>query len=97
MNTISPQVQSDLAQQRHDIAFDAAAVEACRRSPNTDRLDTSLLAAKLHAKRSADESRVPQTIFRTPHTDGWWHTHSFARLLEKAEVFATILPACYFH
>jgi hypothetical protein len=97
MNAMSTQLQCDLAEKQHDNALDAAAVETCRRSPNTDRLDTSLLAAKLHAKRSADESSVPQTIFRTPHTDGWWHTHSFARLLEKAEVFATILPACYFH
>ena len=96
MNAISQQLQAMPAEQQHDSALDAAAVETCLRSPNTDRLDTSLLAAKLYAKRSADESSMPQTIFRTVDTSGWWHTHAFARVLEKAEVFATILPARFF-
>jgi len=95
MNATSTQIQSDAAQ-RHDMALELAAVEACHRSPNTDRLDTSLLAAKLYAKRGADSSGLPQTIFRTADTAGWWHTHCHARVLEKAEVFATILPARYF-
>jgi len=95
MNANSPQIQSDAAQQ-HDIALEMAAAEACHRSPNIDRLDTSLLAAKLYAKRGADASSLPQTIFRTPQTAGWWHTHCHARVLEKAEVFVTILPARYF-
>lgn len=95
MNATSTQIQSDAAQQ-HDIALDLAATEAFGRSPNTDRLDTSLLAAKLYAKRGADTSSLPQTIFRTPETSGWWHTHCHARVLDKAEVFVTILPARYF-
>lgn len=95
MTATSTQIQSDAAQQ-HDTALETAAAETCRRSPNTDRLDTSLLAAKLYAKRGADASSLPQTIFRTPETAGWWHTHCHARVLEKAEVFATILPARYF-
>jgi hypothetical protein len=95
MNATSTQIQSDAAQQ-HDMAIDMAAADTCRRSPNTDRLDTSLLAAKLYAKRGADASCLPQTIFRTPDTAGWWHTHCHARVLEKAEVFATILPSRYF-
>jgi hypothetical protein len=95
MNATSTQIQSDAAQQ-DDSALEMAAAGACGRSPNTDRLDTSLLAAKLYAMRGADTSWLPQTIFRTPETAGWWHTHCHARVLEKAEVFATILPARYF-
>jgi hypothetical protein len=95
MNATSTQTQPDAAQQ-HDIAIDMAAAETCRRSPNKDSIDTSLLAAKLYAKRGADSSSLPQTIFRTADTAGWWHTHCHARVLEKAEVFATILPARYF-
>lgn len=95
MNATSTQIQSNAAQQ-HDIAIDMAAAETCRRSPNKDSIDTSLLAAKLYAMRGADSSWLPQTIFRTPETAGWWHTHCHARVLEKAEVFATILPARYF-
>jgi hypothetical protein len=96
MNTTSSQQQSNEAQMRHDLALELAAAETCRRSPNLDRLDTSLLVAKLHAARSADEFCLPQTIFRTAETSGWWHTNSLARVLDKAEVFATILPARYF-
>lgn len=96
MNANSKQLQSGEAQQQHDNALEMAAVETCRRSPNLDRLDTSLLVAKLHAKRSADEFCLPQTIFRTSDSAGWWHTNSLARVLEKAELFATILPARYF-
>lgn len=95
MNATSTQIQSDASQQ-HGMAIDMAAAEACRRLPNKDSIDTSLLAAKLYAKRRADASSLPQTIFRTPDTAGWWHTHYHARLLAKAEVFVTILPARYF-
>jgi hypothetical protein len=95
MNATSTQIQSDAAQQ-HDTVLEMDAAETCRRSPNLDRLDIDLLIAKLHAARSADEFSMPQTIFRTPDTAGWWHTHSFARVLDKAEVFATILPGRYF-
>jgi len=94
MNANSTQAQSNEAQ--HDAALDLAAIEVCRISPNKDRLDTSLLAAKLHARRKADEFMLPQTIFRNSDTAGWWHTNSFASVLAKAEVFATILPARYF-
>lgn len=96
MNANSTQIQSNQAQQQNETALEIAADETCRRSPNLDRLDTSLLVAKLHAKRSADEFCLPQTIFRTAESGGWWHTNSLARVLDKAEVFATILPARYF-
>jgi hypothetical protein len=96
MNANSTQAQSNEAQHQHDSALELAATETCRGSPNSDRLDTGLLAAKLHAKRKADEFMLPQTIFRTPDTAGWWHTNPFASVLTKAEVFATILPARYF-
>ena len=77
MNATFTQIQSDAAQQ-HNIAFEMAAAEVSRRSPNTDRLDPSLLAAKLCAECGADSSSLPQTIFRTPGTAGWWHTHCHA-------------------
>lgn len=96
MNANSTQQQSHDAQQQHDRALELAAVETCQRSSKTDRLDTSVLAAKLHAARTANESMLPQTIFRTPDTAGWWHTHCHSRLLSRAEVFATILPTRYF-
>ena len=96
MNANSTDTQSDEAQQQHRISLEISAAEICRRSPNMDRLDTSVLAAKLHAVRSADAFSMPQTIFRTRDTAGWWHTHSYARVLANAELFATILPARYF-
>jgi hypothetical protein len=96
MSTTSTQTQSHDAQQWHELALHQAAADTCARSPNRDRIDTSVLAAKLHAARAADETMMPQTIFRTPDTSGWWHTNCHARVLTKAEVFATILPARYF-
>ena len=96
MNANSTQLQSNNAQHEHNLALEMAAAETCRNSPNVDRLDTSVLAAKLHAARSSDESMLPQTIFRTPDTAGWWHTNCHSRLLNKAEVFVTILPTRYF-
>jgi len=96
MHTNSARVQSNDARLQHDRAIDLAAAETCQRSPNQDRLDTSVLAAKLRAAISANESMLPQTIFRTADTAGWWHTNCFSRLLGKAEVFATILPSRYF-
>ena len=96
MTATSTQLPFHEAQQWHDLALHQAASDACARSPNRDRIDTSLLAAKLHAVRSADETMLPQTIFRTPDTSGWWHTNCHARVLAKAEVVATILPARYF-
>ncbi|WP_233874184.1 hypothetical protein [Paraburkholderia adhaesiva] len=58
------------------------------------RLDT----ATGIATRAADDSRLPQTIFRTPDTAGWTHTNSLARILDSrhCEVFVTILPRHYF-
>jgi hypothetical protein len=96
MNANFTQQQSNEAHLQHDLALELAASETCRSSPNKDRVDTNLLAAKLRAVHKADEFMVPQTIFRTPDTAGWWHTNSFASLLAKAEVFATILPSRYF-
>lgn len=96
MLTNPVQVQSNDAHLQHDRVIEQAAVETCLRSPNLDRLDSSVLTAKLRAAASANESMLPQTIFRTPNASGWWHTNCFSRLLNKAEVFATILPARYF-
>jgi hypothetical protein len=96
MTANSTQHQSNQAKLQHDLSLEMAASETGRHSANLDRLDTSLLVAKLHAARSADKFMIPQTIFRTPDTSGWWHTNSLARVLTKAEVFATILPSRYF-
>ena len=96
MNANSTQPPSNEAQQ-HNLALEFAAAETCRRSPNLHRHETGLLVAKLHAAHSADEFMLPQTIYRSPDSSGWWHTNSLAPLLAKAEVFATILPARYFH
>ena len=96
MSVTSTQLQSNEAQQWHDLALHQAAIDTCAQSPNGDRIDTTLLAAKLHVVRSADETSLPQTIFRTVDTAGWWHTNCHSRLLAKAEVFATILPRRYF-
>lgn len=95
MTAYSTQPQSNEAQQ-HNLALEFAASETCRRSPNLDRLDTSLLAAKLHAERSADEFVMPQTIFRSLDSSGWWHTNPFASVLRNSEIFVTILPERYF-
>jgi hypothetical protein len=65
----------------------AAAVYSC---------EVPLLAARLSAMRAADEHGLPMTVYRTKETHGWAYTNPISRVLNKAEVFVTILPARFF-
>jgi len=65
----------------------AAAVYSC---------EFPLLAARLSAMRAADEHGLPMTVYRTADTHGWAYTNPISRVLHKAEVFVTILPARFF-
>lgn len=65
----------------------AAAVYSC---------EVPLLAARLSAMRAADEHGFPMTVYRTEETHGWAYTNPMSRVLNKAEVFVTILPARFF-
>lgn len=62
-----------------------------------DHVEISVLAAKLYALEAANKAGIPKTIFRTENTSGWWHINPDSKLLSKAEVLVTILPAQYFH
>jgi uncharacterized protein YkwD len=65
----------------------AAAVYSC---------EVPLLAASLSAKRAADEHCLPMTVYRNADSHGWAFTNPISRVLHKAEVFVTILPARFF-
>jgi hypothetical protein len=65
----------------------AAAVYSC---------EFPLVAARLAAMRAADEHCLPMTVYRNADTHGWTFTNPIARVLHKAEVFVTILPARFF-
>lgn len=65
----------------------AAAVYSC---------EFPLVAARLAAMRAADEHCLPMTVYRNADTHGWAFTNPIARVLHKAEVFVTILPARFF-
>jgi len=55
-----------------------------------------LIAARLSATRAAEEQGLPMTVYRTSDTHGWAYTDPISRVLDKAEVFVTILPARFF-
>jgi hypothetical protein len=65
----------------------AAAVYSC---------EVPLLAARLGAMRAADEHCLPMTVYRNEDTHGWAFTNPIARVLQKSEVFVTILPSRFF-
>lgn len=46
----------------------------------------------------ADASGLPQTVFRTPDTNGWTCTNALAGILkqQRSEVLVTILPRRYY-
>lgn len=58
--------------------------------------DTSLASATVHAETMADDTGLPQTVYRNENSGGWWHTNSLADLLRNADVFMTALPKRYF-
>lgn len=59
--------------------------------------DTKQAEAIDAATRAATSIGLPQTVYRNADSAGWWHTNPFARLLDRAELALTMLPANYFH
>lgn len=57
----------------------------------------SLFCARLYAVRAADESGVPQTVFRDVRTGGWSYSNWLTQMSCNAETSVTILPRQYFH
>lgn len=47
------------------------------------------------ASRSADQTGLPQTVYRNQDTCGWTNTNAFAGVLNRSTVFATMMPASY--
>lgn len=59
-------------------------------------MDTTLEEAQAAAAKFSDESGLPQTVYRSKNSGGWWHTNPLASLLASAEVLVTVLPLRYF-
>ena len=68
-----------------------------RSGPLTDPTFFKLESAIACAKSAADQFGLPQTVFLSPDTNGWWHTHSLARILSAPStlVHVTMMPARY--
>lgn len=58
--------------------------------------DTKQEEAVAHATMCSDKFGMPQTVYKNADSGGWWHTNAFARLLERAQVFVTMLPENYY-
>ena len=60
--------------------------------------DTSKHEAIEHAHATANESMLPQTVYRDRDSGGWWHINFAARRLEQrgCELLVTVLPRRYF-
>jgi hypothetical protein len=61
-----------------------------------DSCDFKFVDAVEHAGRSADSSGLPQTVFTSASSGGWWHTNTFAACLQRAQMTVTVLPVRYF-
>lgn len=48
------------------------------------------------ATKAADDYTLPQTVYRNADTCGWANTNFLAPVLDRSELFVTILPARYF-
>lgn len=59
-------------------------------------LDTSALEALRHAVMSADKYELPQTVFHKAGWGGWNHAHPYAKVLDTATSWVSILPATYY-
>lgn len=59
--------------------------------------ETKVGEAIVCAEQAANESMLPQTVFRDAESGGWWHTHAMALRLAKAECIRTVLPVRYFN
>ena len=64
------------------------------------RIDNYFEMTKDHAlanvRRMADQSSLPQTVFRKLGKYAWWHAHPLCRLHETVELQLRLLPANYF-
>ena len=60
-------------------------------------VETTLENAIEQAKSCADQSMLPQTVYRSQESVGWWHTSTGANILLTSELFVTILPNRFFH
>ncbi len=58
--------------------------------------DVRLEEAIQMARRSADETGLPQTVYRDGDSGGWSHTNAFANRLATADLAVTALPMRYF-
>ncbi|QJE03700.1 hypothetical protein HH212_26765 (plasmid) [Massilia forsythiae] len=76
--------------------FESSFAAYTSRAASVYSCEVPLLAARLGAMRAADETGLPMTVFRTADTHGWAYTNPISRVLHKAEVFVTILPARFF-
>jgi len=76
--------------------FESSVAAYTGRSAAVYSCEVPLLAARLSAMRAADEHGLPMTVYRNANTHGWAFTNPIARVLHKAEVFVTILPARFF-
>lgn len=76
--------------------FDSSFAEHTSRAATVYSDEVPLLAARLSAMRDADKFCLPMTVYRNETSYGWTYTNPLATLLNKAEVFVTILPARYF-
>lgn len=65
--------------------------------PATDATFFRIESAITCAREAADKFGLPQTVFLSPDTNGWWHTHSLARILSMPTtvVHVTMMPARY--
>ena len=59
-------------------------------------MDTTLEEAQAAGTAFAAQCCLPQTIYRSKSSGGWWHTNALANRLASAEVFMTVLPPRYF-
>jgi hypothetical protein len=66
------------------------------RAKQLKRWETKVDEAVALAEEAANVSMLPQTVFRDADSGGWWHTHSMATRLAKAECNRTVLPERYF-
>jgi len=63
--------------------------------PN-DPCATSLPSAVSLAARAADQSELPQTVFRNKDSMGWANTNALSTLLDRSETRLTVLPKRFF-
>lgn len=68
------------------------------KTPNLDRLDTTVSEAVLEAYHWSTHAGLPYTLFRSAVSDGWaYATPGAPRLMVAPEVLVTILPPAYFN